>query len=1236
MASNASVIADEDFDYEDWIELYNHGEEAVGLAGFSLSDNSDNPFKWVFPDYIIQPGEFILVWASGKDRKPVRGEYRRGLNREVFNGITGTAVSDLTSHPNYPGNPSSRNIIRDLFEAPVNVGNHYGQRLHGWIKAPATGQYTFWVSGDDNCELHLSTSSRPEDVRLIARVPGWTNPRQWDKYAEQRSAPVTLQAGKYYYVMALMKEHEGGDHLAVGWQLPDGRIQRPIPGEYLFRGQAELHSNFSISAAGEEVILTDPSGNRISELLPMAIPTDVSAGRVPDGLGEWFFFDHPTPGAANTTQAYNEILPPPQYSRMGGFYAGAFDLSLSHPDENVQIIYTTDGSVPDPASLGGKTYSYKNQYPQNPGDPFGNFLTNSYRSFVVSGPIRIYNRSSEPNKLASISTTYHRNPWYFPSAPVRKGMVIRAKATKPGALSSKTVTHSFFVGQDTNPHKLPLISIGIQEDALFDYYDGIYVAGKVFDDWRIANPGSGSSGGTPANYWLGGVATEKPAHLEFFKEGGISSVLSQGVGIRMHGGWSKAFPMKSLRLYARAGYGTSSFNYPFFDDLPYDSFKRLILRNSGNDYTSTFIRDAAMQTMVSHLRFDTQACQPAVVYINGEFWGIHNMRERYDKHYLQRVYGVDPENLDLLENNAGVYEGSAGHYNAMLQFIQGNPLNVQSNYEYVNTQMDVGSFLDYQIANIFFANTDWPGNNIKFWRLRTDQYEPSAPLGHDGRWRWLMYDTDFGFAMYGPITHNTLQFATASGGPGWPNPPWSTYLLRRLLENGSFRNDFIVRFADLLNTAFLTDRVTGIINGMRQAIEPEMPEHIVRWRSVGNMNTWYNQINVMVSFANQRPALQRGHIRSFFNIASNISVSVDVNTPEGGYIRVNTIDISPVTPGVPQNPYPWSGTYFQGIPLEIEAIPARGYVFSHWEGAETGSKPLLNMAPRGNVSVKAFFERSGEPDSELIHYWHFNDLPSGTLTSVEADFSVAGDAVITYPGTGNGYMDRRTHRADDPVSNLNLQAGQEADQGAVLRVRNPADTRSLVVEAPSSGYQDITVAFAGTRTDNGATRQEFYYSVDGGSNWVLAGNAYMLPELPEWELYSFDLSGVAPVNDNDKLMFRIVFTGDNTGGDSGNNRFDNFSVSGIPLHSTAYTFPERALQVSLWPNPAIDYFIFGIDEPDATDGILRIYHMNGTLLEETGIRDRYTQINTTGLVPGVYLISFTSQTTRITKRLIKQ
>src|SRR5690606_3182148 len=236
------------------------------------------------------------------------------------------------------------------------------------------------------------------------------------------------------------------------------------------------------------------------------------------------------------------------------------------------------------------------------------------------------------------------------------------------------------------------------------------------------------------------------------------------------------------------------------------------------------------------------------------------------------------DNVDILENTQPD-EGDADHYNAMISYIETHNLSNEEHYEEVKTMMDVDNFIDYQTIEIFSGNTDWPGNNVRMWRLRTTQYQPGAPYGHDGRWRWMLYDTDFGFDLFNTLAsdHNTLEFATEENGPGWPNPPWSTFLFRKLLESEAFRTAFINRFDDMLNSAFRPERTTGIIRKMQESLQPEMAEHVARWKMPRNVDNWRDRVDNMITFAEQRPSFQRQHIRDYFGLEHDITLTVNVS-----------------------------------------------------------------------------------------------------------------------------------------------------------------------------------------------------------------------------------------------------------------------------------------------------------------------------------------------------------------------
>ncbi|MEZ4902363.1 MAG: CotH kinase family protein [Spirosomataceae bacterium] len=559
------------------------------------------------------------------------------------------------------------------------------------------------------------------------------------------------------------------------------------------------HTNFSLSATGEQLALVMADGVSVVDSLSFDVQRkDVSFGRLPDGGSTFKYFASPTPNINNSAiNSFDELLSSPLFSQVGGFYSNSFTLHITHPDTAVTIYYTTDGSIPTAANLTPQTYQYQNTYPDSS-------RINDYRSFLYESSLLIENPSGLPNKISNIATTHSEILDYLPTAPIEKGKIIRAIATKSGALSSEIVSNSYFFSPSgLNKYTLPVISVMSQEDGFFSFNDGIYVPGVDFEHWRIDNPTEIPDEGSPSNYRREGKIAERTAHFEIIETDTV--VYKQAVGIRINGGWSRAFRVKSLRLYGTDEYNTIS--YPLLPQLPYSDYKTMILRNAGNDYSGTLFRDALVHGSVAHLKIDIQEYRPSILFLNGEYWGIHNIRQRQDKHYYSQKYGVNKDSLDIIGD--GIEEGSDTLYQSMLNYILDHDLADSTHYNYVTTQMDVESFMDYQITEIFYNNQDWGVNNIKYWRLKTP-YNTSAPYGHDGKWRWSLYDAD---ATISNWTEDRL--AIASSFTNWED---AGFLLGKLLQNQNFKCKFINRFADLINTCFLTSHLTQLIQNKRDAI----------------------------------------------------------------------------------------------------------------------------------------------------------------------------------------------------------------------------------------------------------------------------------------------------------------------------------------------------------------------------------------------------------------------------------
>ena len=710
------------------------------------------------------------------------------------------------------------------------------------------------------------------------------------------------------------------------------------------------------------------------------------------------------PAIATDTGSKDKTPSRVEPSHASGFHDQPIAVRLSHPDPDATIYYTLDGSDPDPANTAGSAYRFKNLYSYRRSDPFGPFLENRYQTHRYHQPIQVADRSSEPDRYSRINTTILSGlPRYFPAeiplsntkqvvngwiaglnksiarfnawwtdvtgsaspwvppVPVfqppeprhlLKGTVIRAAAFKNGQALGKATTASYFIMPRTT-FNLPVVSLVAPEEPLFGYDKGILVAGGTHDTFRMDNPDQQRAmGNAPANWGERGV--EVAAHFHFFSDElqPDQASVDQGVGIRVHGGVNRAAPSKALRIYARKEYGKSTLKHPFFGEE--QKYKRLLLRNSGNDFYSTYLRDAVVQQIMADLRLDTQAYRPAVVFLNGEYWGLLNMREYYNKHYLARVYRVDEDQLDIMDLDKAD-EGDDKHWRSLMAYIDAHPLHEERHFAHVASQIDIDNFVDYHIANIFAANYDWPHNNVRHWRARIDGAAPDAPKGQDGRWRWLVFDMDDGFKRI----HGTALNRVAAQGDAnvLRDTALSSYLFRRALENEGFKERFISRFADTLNTTFVPERMTAIIEATSAHIAPEMPRHMERWKSPESMAEWGKGVDHLLQFAQKRTAIQRAQLARHFQLGTPFRLNIDVSDRAHGKIRVNTLTVDEKLPGVQGSAYPWTGHYFKQMPVELEALPNDCFAFSHWEG-DSRSSQRIELRASGDVSVRAVFSKT--------------------------------------------------------------------------------------------------------------------------------------------------------------------------------------------------------------------------------------------------------------------------------------
>lgn len=560
--------------------------------------------------------------------------------------------------------------------------------------------------------------------------------------------------------------------------------------------------------------------------------------------------------------------------------------------------------------------------------------------------------------------------------------------------------------------------------------------------------------------------------------------------------------------------------------------------------------------------------------------------------------------------------------------------------------MDTDSFNDYHISNIYLQNGDWPGTNIEFWRKRTANYEPNAPYGQDGRWRWAFHDLDdtFGF-YYDNVDHNSLADATEPNGPEYPNPAWSTFILRKLLVSPVYKNEFINRFADLMNTSFLPARVVEMIDSMKSVIEPEMQEHIARWKTPETIDNWQYFLNKERTFANDRASFQRDHIRSEFGITSNIDATLNVSNDAHGYIKMNTIDIKPGTPGISSNPYPWTGVYFSNIPVTLKAIAKPGFVFSNWTGASTSTNPEITISSAASFAVTAVFVPEVIPTSQPIFFWMMNsaipnNIPLETLSTTFKAGAI--DGVIQYQSCLIGYpfvstdlvnwrkasMERRNSPTNInyiPLANNDLSFATSDMKG--LQIKEPLQNGSLgntmVFNFPTNAKKDIRFSFAAINELTNATGILIDYSTNAGAPvWSTAGLASStLPLSSTYQLYDIDFSAISTANNNPDFKIRLRFTGINMTADTGARiTFNNIAVYGTTM--TLDVAQNNVQLFSVYPNPASEVVnVAGINQVGLVN--YKIFAIDGKQIKEGKVEN--SQVDLTSLSNGLYLLQLETE-----------
>jgi hypothetical protein len=865
--NNGGNLRDESGEDHDWIELYNKSDTALNLKGFGLTDDPNDPFKWKFGAVTIQPHQYMIVFASGKDINTI--DTVALPDTLTFSGVYGWSDSLVggksSIRPNeFPDIVATVNGMQ-VVSAVINLVD--SRPALDWSSANITIEpgRSFQSLGTDYSMYNTLelTATFEKDRDIVLKFLQGSDIESW------LTPSVTIKGTGIKndtYLISLINGVNGvnlKNFTGFTVEAPT-YVFKPITfnmtlARFIHSGHS-CHTNFKLSDNDRFLILTNTDTLTLDTVQVAALPVNFSMGKF---KSDWKIMAKATPRMVNDSTLYSSISQIPQCVTRGGFYDAPVTVELK-PVGNSVIYYTLDGSVPD------------------------------------------------------ISKTKYTAPIIIDSTTI-----LRYIGVSSGSLVSEIKTETFFINVQT---RLPVVSIAVEPGAYFDPDTGMYMGGKdMSPDYPYFM----------GNFWKD---IEVPATVQFF-ENDKTIKFTENVGTTIMGNWSRAEPKKSLGVKFNEKYGSSELNYPLFPKYPAATrFKKFVLRNNGGNFGYGYFNDPLMQSLIEGRGVDFQKYRPVVVYINGQYFGLHQLMEAANENVVYTNHGLEKNQIDFYDVGA-IIQGTPAHWNSVRYLLEKQPKDSfpDSAYSKVKELVDVNNYIDYIAFEMFINNMDWPANNMRWWRSR-----------ENGKWRWIVYDTDCGFGSWSPdISRNTVTnnmfdfvFADPNRTTDYPNGGAWVYLLSSLMRNQTFREDFSNRYATLLATNFTSQNILNKIDTMYNEILSEIPKDSVRWNlaKYGGSRIGFDSLK---SFGTQRGQYVLKHIKDYFKASGTYSLSIQsVN----GTVTINDMSI----------PGNYTGTYFTTIPVRLTAIPVKGRIFKSWsDGNLDNPRKLLSDS---DISLTAVFQ----------------------------------------------------------------------------------------------------------------------------------------------------------------------------------------------------------------------------------------------------------------------------------------
>lgn len=918
MASNTRTFPDiVDFeDYPDWIELYNEGDSETDLSGYYLSDNTSLPFKWPIPaGATVPPGGYLLIMADGHDsdigETHPRGywPWRNFTTERLHTNFSLSAEGETLILSKSIGEETTTLIdlgaVWKYLDDGSDQGEPWKQRIFddsSWASGPAPLGY----NDDPVTTLDFGDTNDRHITSYLRRSFTVTNPE----------AVATLTATFQVDDSCLL--YLNGVEM-VRHNLPEGIITIDTLSSVSASPprEADFHTYTFSSAnlvAGENVICAEVHQSSSTsndmrfdlklEAFKPGTPTEIERLEFPQQVRDVSFGRDPSD--PSVLRQFVEATP-------GTMNEAPF----------VSNIRLTSGEVEFSLAAGLYQELQTTTLTTDEGD--------IYYTTDGSNPTRESARFENPIQVSETT-------------------VVRARCFVDGRVPGPIASRTYFIGERFK--NLPFVSVTADPETLFGDEIGIYLNEHERNNDVYKRK-------------------DAPGHLEFFPNDGSEGFAVNG-GIRIGGenNWA-SHTQKALNFSLKGKYGDDEIKYDLFPGSGIPIHTGLSLREGGDNWRNAMLRDSFWWYLAAddQIKVDTSARRPVVAFVNGQYWGIYNLRDRWNEEWFHEHYGVDNGNYDHVgygrftssSTTLGAHHGEITEWNDFFEnFLKVSDLTDSDNWAFVESRIDIDSYIDFVVCESYGNNTSWR-HNREFWKEK----KPGA------KWRWFVPDMDRTWQA-GGVNGNEFNDMLQNSG-----------ILSRLKVNPEFRARLAQRFAAHIASSFAPSRVNGLLDELGPLLEPELERHVDRWNGQGTTLARYaDHIEEIRDFANQRGDNVIDQIRSGLSLEDDLNLTLE--TTGEGSIKLAGVRMSDTTLKV-----------FPNLETSLEAIPAPGFTFSHWTGIEGAAvtTTLLtadttitaNFIPDGSTVTGGTLTENTTWTAANSPYVIDEDLivPSGVILTVE-------------------------------------------------------------------------------------------------------------------------------------------------------------------------------------------------------------------------------------------------------------